>query len=109
MAATIRVLGQAYPTATVETDLYTCSTTSAVISTLVICNTSGSTSDAFSVRVCIGGAADVAEQLLFSATSIPASTTVFVTIGVTVSSTDVIRVNSANGTCAFNLFGQENA
>jgi len=104
--ATIRVLGQAAPAATVETALYICATTSAVISTLNICNFSG-TMDSFTVRVCVGGAGDANEQLLFYLASIPANTTVTDTIGITVATTDVIKVTSTNGTCAFTAFGQE--
>jgi len=109
MPATLRVLAQAFPTATVETVLYTCGTTSAVISTLVICNTSSSIADTFTVRICVGGAADSNEQLIFSAASIPAGTMLPVTIGITLANTDVVKVTSTNGTCAFNMFGQENS
>jgi hypothetical protein len=108
MAVTIRVLGQAAPTATVETALYTCATTSAVISTLNICNF-GASPDTFSVRVCVGGAADSNEQYVFPNTPIPANTVVPYTSGITLANTDVIKVVSANGTCAFQAFGQENA
>ena len=109
MPTTLRVLGQAFPSAAVETALYTCATTSAVISTLVICNTSLSTPDTFTVRVCVGGAVDTNAQLLFDSTTIPAGTTVPVTIGMTLANTDVIKVTSTNGTCSFNAFGQENS
>lgn len=109
MPVTIRVLGQSFPTATVEATLYTCATTSAVVSTLNICNTSSSTTDTFSVRVCVAGASDVNEQLLFSLAPLPPNTTLTVTIGITVETTDVIKVLSTNGITAFNLFGQENS
>jgi len=108
MAITLRVLGQVFPSATVETTLYTCATTSAVISSLVICNTSASTPDTFTVRVCVAGAVDDNKQLIFDNATIPAGTMLPVTIGITLASTDVIKVTSTNGTCAFNLFGQEN-
>lgn len=104
--ATIRVLGQQAPSATVETVLYICATTSAVISTLNICNFGGA-SDTFTVRICVGGAADSNEQLLFYLAPLPAPGTVCITIGITMATTDVIKVVSTNGTCAFNLSGQE--
>jgi len=103
---TIRVLGQSAPTATVETALYTCATTSAVISTLNICNFGGTT-DTFTVRINVGGVGDSNEQLLFYLAPLPANTTVTITIGITVETTDVINVTSINGTCAFTAFGQE--
>ena len=109
MPTTLRVLGQAFPSATVETALYTCGVVSAVISTLVVCNTSLSTPDTFSVRICVGGAADTNMQLIFSLATIPAGTMLPITIGITIASGDVIKVLSTNGTTAFNCFGQENS
>jgi hypothetical protein len=92
----------------VETALYTCATTSAVISTLNICNF-GASSDTFTVRVCVAGAGDSNKQLLFYVASLPPNTTLTITIGITVANTDVIKVTSTNGTSAFSLFGQENS
>lgn len=109
MTATIRVLGQVFPSATVETALYTCGTTSAVISSLFICNESAGSGDTFSIRVCVGGAGDDPSQLLFSAVPIPAATTLPVTTGITLATGDVLKVLSANGTTAFQAFGQENS
>ena len=108
MAVTIRVLGQAAPAAGVETALYTCATTSAVISTLNICNF-GAAPDTFTVRVNVGGAGDANKQLLFYLAPLPANTTVTITIGITIETTYVINVTSTNGTSSFNLFGQENS
>jgi hypothetical protein len=108
MPTTIRVLAQAYPTATVETTLYTCATTSAVISTLTICNNSA-TADAITMRICVGGAGDSNEQLILSGTTVGGNGVLALTVGITMENTDVIKVTSANGTSAFNLFGQENS
>jgi len=109
MAITLRVLGQVFPSAAVETTLYTCATTSAVISSLVICNQSVSTADAFTVRICVAGAGDSTKQVLFSNANLPPNTMVPLTAGITLANTDVIKVTSANGTSSFNLFGQENS
>jgi hypothetical protein len=108
MPATIKVLEQAYPTATVETTLYICGATSAVVSSLMVANTSG-TPDTITVRVCIGGAADNNKQLLFSGTPIGPNGAINLTAGLTLANTDVVKVTSTNGTCAFQLFGQENS
>lgn len=109
MTATIRVLAQLAPSAATETALYTCATTSVVISTLVICNTSVSAPDTFTVRICVAGAADNDKQLIFNTATLPAGTMLPVTVGLTLANTDVIKVTATNGTCAFNLFGQENS
>lgn len=109
MAITLRVLGQLYPSAATETTLYTCATTSAVISSLVICNQSASTADTFTVRICVAGAGDSTQQVIFSNANIPPNTMVPLTAGLSLANTDVIKVTSTNGTCSFNLFGQENS
>jgi len=108
MAATIRVLGQAYPTATVEATLYTCAKTSVVISALMVCNTSV-TPDMIAVRICIAGASDTNAQLLFSGTPVGPNGVINLTAGLTLANTDVVKVTSTNGTTAFQLFGQENS
>ena len=106
MPATIRVLAQLYPAAGVETALYTCATTSVVISTLMVANTAGTT-DTITVRICIANAADTPSQL--SGTSVSPNGVLSLTAGLTLASTDVIKVTSVNGTCAFQVFGQENS
>jgi hypothetical protein len=108
MAATIQVLGQLAPSAAAETALFTCSTTSVVISSLFICNTSG-TADTFTVRISVGGAGDAAKQLLYSTAPLPGYTTLAVVAGITMANTDVMKVTSTNGTTVFSLFGQENS
>lgn len=109
MPITIRVLGQSAPASATETALYTCATTSAVISTLAVCNRNASAGDTFAVRINIGGAGDSDQQLLFSATPIPAATSLFITIGATLAANDVVKVTSTNGYCSFSAFGQENS
>ena len=109
MATTIKVLGQLAPASGVETALYTSATTSVVISSLFVCNRSGSTADTFTVRICVAGAGDTNSQIIFSNTSIAPSTTTAVVAGITCANTDVIKVTSTNGTSSFSLFGQENS
>ena len=108
MAITIRVLDQAYPTATVEMTLYTCATTSVVVSALMVCNNSV-VPDTITVRICVGGAANNNKQLLFSGTPVGPNGVINLTAGLTLANTDIIKVTSTNGTCAFQLFGQENS
>jgi hypothetical protein len=107
--ATIRVLGQSAPSASIETVLYTCGATSTVVSSLFICNTSPSAMDSFSVRVCINGAGDAVAQILFAQAAIPPTTTAAIVAGLTLATGDVLKVTSTNGTTSFSLFGQENA
>jgi len=107
MASILRVLGQAYPTANVETTFYTCATNSVVISTFFICN-SGPSQDLVSARICVGGASSDNKQLLCSNLVIGGSSILEITAGLTLANTDVIKVTSQTGTTTFQLFGQEN-
>lgn len=109
MSITLRVLGQVAPAAATGTVLYTCATTSVVISSLYVCNTSLSVADTFTIRVNVAGAGDTAKQILFESATIAPSTTVVIVSGLTLATTDVIKVTSTNGTTTFNLFGQENS
>lgn len=109
MAATIKVLGQVAPSATVQTALYTCGATSAVVSSLFICNTDPSNADTFTIRISVANAADNIKQVLFYNSPIPAATMLNIVAGITLANTDVIKVVSTNGTCSFSAFGQENS
>lgn len=106
MAITIKVLGQSYPTANTATKLYTVPVdTSTVISSIVIANQS--TADTFTIAVRVLSAADSNKDKLYKLISINAASTFIATIGITLAGTDEIWVTSVNGTCSFNLFGQE--
>lgn len=106
MATTYKILGQVAPAATTLTTLYTVpAATSAVCSTLAICNT-GVTSN---VRVAIrpAGAAISIEQYIVYDNYVNAGDTVFLTIGATLATTDVVSVYTGLANVSFNLFGSE--
>ena len=105
---TYKVLAQSAPTNTSLTDIYTVgASTSAAATALTICNQTG-TAATFRVSVAVAGAADVAKQYLFYDASCPANSTITVEVGLTLATTDVLRVktNTANA-LSFNLFGTE--
>ena len=107
MAITYKVLGQSNPLANTNTDLYTVgANTSAVCSTLVICNQAAS-SATFRIAVRPSGAAISNQHYLSYDTSINANDSVTLTIGITLSATDVVTVRSSTSTMSFNLFGSE--
>ena len=108
MAAIFRVLGQLYPTANVETPLYTCGVNSAVVSSFIVCNSSY-IDDIISARICVGNAPNDNKQLLYSNIGIPNNTVLELTAGLTFANSDVLKVISVNGTTTFQLFGQENS
>jgi len=106
MANVYKTLGQVLPAATTNTNLYTVpAATSAVASTLTICNQGGSTN----VRVAIrpAGATLEAKNYIVYDTAINGNDTVFLTIGATLATTDVVTVYAGTATVSFNLFGTE--
>lgn len=106
MTDTIKVLGQAYPTAATLTTLYTVpAATSATCSTIAICNQSTTVADAVSIAIRIGGASLTNSQYLLYLNPMGPLNTYTATIGITLATTDVVSCYSTNGTCSFNLFG----
>lgn len=107
MAEAIKVLGQSNPNVTTLTDLYTVpSDTVATASTLVICNR-GSSLITVRVSVAIGGASDSPEQYILYDRKILKNDSEFLTIGLTLAATDVVRVRTDTATVSFSLYGVE--
>ena len=106
MPATYKVLGQSIPVAVTLTTLYTVPAAAyAVTSTLVICNT-GLTAV---VRVAVrpAGAAIATQHYIAYNLPVSQNDTVFLTLGMTLATTDVVSVYSSTATVAFSLFGSE--
>lgn len=108
MPTAYKVLGQVYPSAATATTLYTVpSATSAVASTIVACNQTSGAADTFSIAIRPAGATLTDKHYLYKDISLGAGTTFTGTFGITLATTDVVTVVSANGTTSFNLFGSE--
>ena len=106
MAATYKVLGQVIPAATTLTTLYTVpSATSAVGSTLAICNQSSSTNVRVAIRPA-GAAIDPKHYIVYD-TVVSSNDTLFLTIGVSLATTDVVSVYAGTANVSFNLYGSE--
>jgi hypothetical protein len=106
MATTYKVLGQSNPAATTLTTLYTVpASTSAVCSTLAICNQGVST--LYRVAIRPAGASISAQQYIVFDATINSLDTMFLTIGTTLATTDVVSVYAGTATVSFNLFGSE--
>jgi hypothetical protein len=97
MAYYYKVLGQAAPSTTANTDVYTvASGRMAVISSIVICNTTA-TAATYNVYQRIAGAtASTANAIVYGAT-VPANTTNTIEVKITLGATDVITVASGTG------------
>lgn len=107
MAATYKVLGQSAPSATTATTLYTVpSSTSAVVSTITVCNRD-TASGTFRIAIRPSGASLANQHYIAFDASIAANDTVTFTIGVTLATTDVITVYASSANMSFNAFGSE--
>jgi len=107
MPQTHKVLGQVSPASGTLTTLYTVpASTQAVCSTLTICNT---TSAAMTYRVAVrpAGAAIATQHYVVSDSSVAAYDSVFLTLGIAISATDVVSVQASATGAAFSLFGVE--
>ncbi len=102
----LKILGQANPSSGSLTDVYTVpSGKDASVSSIVVSNrTTGS--GYFSVSVAVSGSADDPKQYLYYEIPTPGSETFIATVGVSLSTFDVVRVRST-GNMSFNVFGTE--
>lgn len=107
MADILKVLAQSAPLATTLTDLYTVpALTQVAVSSIVICNRGGSATK-FRVSVAPAGAVDATSQYIYYDQSVPATDTFVATIGITLATTDKVRVYANNANLTFSLFGTE--
>lgn len=107
MPTVYKVLGQSSPAATTETDLYTVpAATSAVASSVIICNRS-STLATFRISIAVGGGATANKDYIYYDLPLGANDTFIATIGVTLATTDKVKVYSSNTNLSFSLYGSE--
>lgn len=109
MATTYKILGQVAPAANVVggSQLYAVpSNTSAVVSTIVICNR-GATSATYRIALREDNAALDNKQYLAYDTTVPANTTTTFTLGITLSAVDSVTVVASTANLTFQAFGSE--
>lgn len=107
MASTYKVLGQSNPAATTATTLYTVpAATSTVCSTLIISNVSAIAAS-FRIAVRPAGEALATKHYIAYDTSIAANDSIFLTLGISLATTDVVTVYASSANMAFSLFGSE--
>lgn len=107
MAIVYKTLGQVVPVAiNTDIDLYTVpAATSAVCSTLVVCNRASGASYRVAIRP--AGAVIEPKNYIIYDSSLSANNTSFLTIGLTLAESDVVTVSSSVTTVSFSLFGSE--
>jgi hypothetical protein len=107
MAFTYKVLGQSAPSATTNTDVYTVgSGKQAIISTITVANRSAS-SKSYRIAIRPAGATIANQHYLAYDVVIAANDTTALTLGVTLTATDVVTVYASAADLTFNLFGSE--
>jgi len=104
---TIKTLGQLAPGAATLSTIYTVpASTSAVVSSITVCNRSA-TATSFRVAVRPAGGAISNEMYIYYDVTIAGNDTFIATIGVTLATTDKIDVYATLATLSFQVYGQE--
>jgi hypothetical protein len=104
---TLKILAQTSPIANTLTACYTVpAATSTVISSIIVCNTN-STAQTFRISLAIGGASDATSQYIYYDLPIAGNDTFVATMGVTLATTDVVRVQANSTLVNFVLTGDQ--
>lgn len=107
MATAYKVLGQVAPAATTATTLYTVpSATSAVVSSVTVCNRAAS-AGTFRLAVRPDGATLANEHYVVYDTGIAANDTIILTVGLTLDAADVLEVYTSTADMSVNAYGSE--
>lgn len=107
MANTYKVLAQAALPATTASTIYTVSaSTSAVLSTITICNQNSSQSS-YRIAVKPGGGSILTENYLAYDVPLQANDTTALTLGITLAAADTVNVYATTASVSFSLFGSE--
>ena len=107
MATNYMVLGQAAPSATTDTTLYTVpASTQAVVSTITVCNRSAA-QRTFRIAVRPDGVSIANLHYVVFDSTINANDTLALTLGITLGDTDVITVRASSADLSFTAFGSE--
>ena len=107
MPTTYKVLGQVAPSATTATTLETVhAATQVVMSTIAVCNRAA-TAATYRIAVRPAGATLANEHYIAYDAPIAANDSIFLTIGVTLATTDVVTVYASTANLSFSAFGTE--
>ena len=107
MGKNYKILAQASPAATTETNLYTISSnTNVSISSISICNR-GSTNATYRIAMRPNGEALESKHYIAYDSTISGNDTIFLTAGLTVDSSDIVTVYSSSASVSFGIFGVE--
>jgi ribulose 1,5-bisphosphate synthetase/thiazole synthase len=107
MPTTYKVLAQSAPSATTNTDVYTVGAgKSTIISTISICNRAV-TDTTFRLAVRPGGTAIANQHYVAYDVTVGGADTTNLTLGYTLTATDVVTFYAGNANLSISLFGSE--
>jgi hypothetical protein len=107
MAIEYKVLGQSAPSATTNTDVYTVgSGKQAIISTITVANRSAS-GRTYRIAIRPAGATLANQHYIAYDVSLAANDTTALTLGITLTATDVVTVYASTTDLSFGIFGSE--
>lgn len=107
MAYAYKVLGQSAPSATTNTDVYTVgSGKQAIVSTITVANRSAA-SKTYRIAIRPSGATIANQHYIAYDISIAANDTTALTLGITLTATDVVTVYASSADLSFGVFGSE--
>jgi len=107
MAYAYKVLGQSAPSATTATDVYTVgSGKQAIVSTITVANRSA-TARTYRIAVRPAGAVLANQHYLAYDVTLDANDTTALTLGITLTATDVVTVYASTTDLSFGIFGSE--
>ena len=107
MPSIYKVLGQSNPSAATPTTLYTVpSANSTIVSTVNVCNQTNSPAS-YRIAVRPAGASLVSQHYIAYDSQVSGNDSISLTLGMTLSNTDVITVQANTATVSFTAFGTE--
>jgi hypothetical protein len=107
MAYAYKVLGQSAPSATTATDVYTVgSGKQAIVSTITVANRSAA-SKTYRIAIRPAGATLANQHYLAYDVALAANDTTALTLGITLTATDVVTVYASTADLSFGIFGSE--
>jgi hypothetical protein len=107
MAYAYKVLGQSAPSATTNTDVYTVgSGKQAIISTITVANRSA-VGVTYRIAIRPAGATLANQHYIAYDVGVSANDTIALTLGITLTATDVVTVYASTANLSFGIFGSE--
>lgn len=107
MPTTYKVLGQAALSATTNTDVYTVpASTSAVVSTISVCNRAN-TATTFRIAIRPAGATLANQHYIAYDVALAANDTTNLTLGISLATTDVVTIYAASANVSVSIFGSQ--